>query len=616
MPSSPVYLDLTIVEKSFLKMLIGRNISGTVSQVGGDETVPSFLSKKERKQIDDLLKLYRNPQNQTRITTATVNSLGAILSKIIGPYNKPGDFSSLLLRVKPDCLQLISNIPWELAAIRSIDTAVSPDFSMLLADRPFARTIEGYQSLIPELSDEKLRVHYCISDPSGNLNAADFKNDLDTALKERSAYVNVKLTEGPDVFNPSFDQLLIDIDQCRPDIFIIACHGKSSSGKPEVLFADGWKPVKSLAAAIQNTRNNSLVILIACDLTYANESLPSHSGAVTFIEKGIPSVIAMQSSIMVKCGRILLDSVINYLFSLIRLGEEEGTLLRAMSHARRQIFESLHGSNFTNLDWSFPALFVSSGNEDGLGKMRYWQLGYVSALRILRVKNFNLQLEYFPRPVLEQQLIQLYQSNGFGVCSIGGPPSSGKTRLLNYTGDRYYEFFINGSQNNFRQLLYIDFDQEARTLNKTIELFNVINCKIEAISPSSMGVRLIQKLKLSDKSRPGLNDDNQFIQEMDQKKAIYILDNLDEQQYKNLRPILDLASRDFRDSLIIVPGHTNDFQSLIQINHLTEEETRAYIDPKREGIDGNTVFQQTGGNFALKILTRCSKELQSLAKIA
>jgi hypothetical protein len=597
MPTSPIYLDLNVVEKSLLRLPISTTISGTLSMTDGNGSVDSFLSREERRQISKLLKLYRDPLNQNKLTSATFNALGLILRRLIGSSRKLGDFSSLLLRVKPDYMQFITNIPWELAALSTIDETSSPDFSLLLADRPFARTIEGYNSLIPDQSDAKLRVHYCISDPQGNLQANDFKNDLDTALRERSAYIDVRVTRGPDFFKPLFDSLLIDIDQYSPDIFIIACHGRSSSGIPQVLFNDEWKPVESIAKAIKNTKNNSLVILIACDLTYASESLPSHSGAVTFIEKGIPSVIAIQSSIMVKCGRILLDGVINYLFGLIQSGVEDGTLLRALSYTRRRIFESLYGSSFTNLDWSYPALFVSLGNVNGLGKMRYWQLGYVSALRNIRAKNFILQSDYFPRPNLEQQLIQFFQTDRIGVCSIGGPSGSGKSCLLNYAGDLYYRSILEENRAYLRHLVYIDFNEEERTLSKVIELFNVINSKIEAISPSSIAVKLVQKLRLSSNGSAEIDIVDRVIQEMDQKKAIYIFDNLDQQQYHNLLPILKLAQHDFRDSLIIVPGHTNDFQNMVDINHLSQDETIAYILSLGSGLDSNAAFLQTGGNF-------------------
>lgn len=597
MPSPPVYLDLNVTEKFVLTVRTSRTISGTVSS--GDTTgEESFLSKQERTQIDNLLKLYRSPDNQHRIDAATINALGSLLNKLIGTGQNLEKSSSLILRVKPEQQTLITNIPWELASITPINNGAAPDFSMLLADRSFARTVNGYNSIMPAETNEKLRVHYCISDPVGNLQAPDFKTDLEESIRERSAYIEVTTTASAN-FQPSFNELLSEIDIYKPDILILACHGRSTQGKPEVQFANRWQPLELVANAVQHSNNNSLVVLIACDLTYGSGTLPSHSGAITFISKGIPAVIAMQSSIMVKCGRILLDSVINYMFALIRTGEGDGTLLRAMAYARRRVFDSFRGSQFSNLDWSFPALFVSAGNEDGMGKIRYWQLGFVSALRNIRAKNFTLPTNYFSRPGIEQQFDALYHSNRLGVCSIGGVPGSGKSALLNYTGDLYYKHLVEG-QNGARHLVYIDFDFEAsRTLSNPIELFNIINQRIATICPDHIGVRLVSKLKLSSNSLPGLGDRDRILQEMDDKNVIFIFDNLSQQQYENIKDLLITVNHDFRKSLIIVPGYSNDFASVIVTGNLTKAETDAFIKQKGIGVNEDIVFNYTGGNLAL-----------------
>lgn len=237
MPSSAIYLDINVQEHHFLKIRTSWSMSGKFTSID-NKSYPTLLNRSERKKVNNLLKGYRY-RNQAVVKPDTVNGLGTILRSLIGREHHIEPSQSFLLRAPSQYLQYITNIPWELAALKAVQPGRSPDFSDLLANIPFGRVIQGYMPNVPIKNYDKLRVHYCISDSQGTLNATAFKNDLDKALRQRSAFVerSTTISDPENPFAPTFIQLLNDIELKKPDIIILVCHGSTKSGEPRVNFS-------------------------------------------------------------------------------------------------------------------------------------------------------------------------------------------------------------------------------------------------------------------------------------------------------------------------------------------------------------------------------------------
>ena len=275
---------------------------------------------------------------------------------------------------------LIVNIPWELADSTTVGREpVCPNDT--LAALALARVTRNSSPF--KLRDvTRLRVLYCISQPrkSPSFESEKFSESIHRALEDRVGMLTYQRVEGG--FEPRFDRLLTEISASPPEILIIVCHGQTNKDGSFLLF-DGWKPVSALADSLTRRLDTFLVLLIACDQTYA-EAPSAQSGAQLLSEKGIPFVVAMQSSVSARLAADFLGTTIDSLF-------QGGSIAQAVANGRIQMAPNATAAERI-VDWTFPALFAAANlAQEDFGKILK---GYVPTLEHL-LRRIPAKTAYF-----------------------------------------------------------------------------------------------------------------------------------------------------------------------------------------------------------------------------
>jgi tetratricopeptide (TPR) repeat protein len=603
------------------------SVSGT-PQEQADQCRFEFGDKKSKKDCYAYLKKLRNKPSFNSFDEKLAESLGRIWlsSKVNIPlFEKTlSAGEAILLSVKEENAQALTNIPWEIGHnhINRVSPAAAPLPSNTIASLPFGRVISDLLMEPKKISsDQQLRVLCCISDPdpANPLNGAAFYNDMTKIATKHQWLIDFRFVNGnhnvggqPD-FKPLLKDLLLEIEHFEPHLFILVSHGDSKNGA-KIYFQEEsttrykWEDIHPLARALQQTRCCLSAVLVACDLSFSPEGYAANSGAMNMLKQGIPSVIAMQTKVLVSAGDVFIDSVLAY-FTRGSGNVAPKHFIHAVSFGRRQIANTL-GTPEHNIDWSFPALFFTADGYDQLAKLEEFIDTYAAWLTNLELFSFVMPANYLDRPIPQKQLMVAI-NNSTGLLKVGGDAGTGKSACLKKIClDTYSDVKKFQTQ---RPVIYLDFeDDENETFSIADRFFDVLNNKIKKVTtfnanPAAKDAlfRTIPILKEVTEAEQL----NQFVKWLDVKPRIFILDNLAAAQLEALAVFIDQAKQ-LKNSLLVVtmvPGKTAN----ITIGSLSKEEVKAYCNlfsasgVKEETLElvADSLYEYSGGN--LLVLSEC-----------
>lgn len=525
--------------------------------------------------------------------------LAAALARDVGTNQR----SEILIRGDSASLPLIVNVPWELAdAVPTSPAQPGQNLPLFgtLASLGFSRIIDGTRTRL-NLTDERLRVLYCVSQPpgSGHIGAPSFHKEITEALKEREGKLTYQSVTGGD-FNPTFNHLKVGIEGLRPHILIIACHGQTLGGVPRLLFEE-WHTVSSLAEALSETEKTFMVLLIACDQTKLEEHPAAHSGAVTVLERGILSVVAMQSSVDAMLAREFLGTTLDWFF-------ESGEIALSVAYGRRSMAPTPDAAGDC-VDWSFPALFLTEDAHLHADKFARIINSYFPALdeMLRRIPRPRLYME---RPLEVDEPIQQFLRIGeVGLREVLGGKGAGKTTALLHACRRSLKRAQEMRDTSARPLLYVDFGRYAEKPTTARGLAELLRKQTEEIHSSVAGSSLLEwaAARGADGEGQADNQTRQLLRLIDLNRMILILDNIGEDNNPFWQEFFAQAN-DLNHSLIVRAAETTlgVGASHVRVLPLSRDETREYVQsfaPQRAA-DADAWFDQTAGLLGLLDLLR------------
>jgi len=445
--------------------------------------------------------------------------VGGLLAQDISAHER----SEILIRGDSSTLPLIINIPWELAqAVQTSTTRAhqEPTLAGTLAAFLVARVINNTRAQLSSVR-ERLRVLYCISQPPilDSIQASDFHSALEDALKARSGMLSYQAVIDGN-FAPSFNQLRAGIEHTQPHVLIIACHGQTLDGVPQLCFKE-WHPVSSLANALAQNAKTFLVVLIACDQTHLDETPAAHSGAVTLLEKGILSVVAMQSSVSALLAKEFLGTTLDWFF-------KSGAIALSVAEGRKSMAPTASAADKI-VDWSFPALFLSEDAPQHTDKLTRIIEAYFPTLDEM-LRRIPRPEPYLQRPEFDQALSEFMRVGVAGLREVTGAAYTGKTTVVLNACRKALERAIEKNDTSTRPLLYVDFGRYSETPNNARELMEILRKQTEEIQSTAAGTPLLSWTSpRGADGEPGTHDSTgQLAAFIDLNRMVLILDNLQE----------------------------------------------------------------------------------------
>lgn len=475
--------------------------------------------------------------------------------------------SEILIRGDSSSLPLILNVPWELADAGEMSPRRSVDLMGTLAAFPLARVVTNTPTQLI-MAPERLRVLYCISQPEDQdpIDADEFHGAIKDVLKARSGMLSYDAVINGN-FTPTFNHLKAGIGRTRPHILVIACHGQTVNGVPELCF-EKWHPVSSLAEALAQTAKTFLVLLIACDQTHLDETPSAHSGAVTLLEKGILSVVAMQSSVDALLANEFLGTTLDSFF-------ENGSIPLSVAEGRKIMAPGPADANRI-VDWSFPALFLSEDAPQHIDKLERMVSAYFPTLdemlrRIPRPKG------YLERPEIDEKLLEFLKVGVAGLREVIGAAHNGKTTAILNASRRALEGTIERKDTSTRAVLYVDFGRYTDTPQTARGLMEILRNQTAEIQSSAGGTPLLTwtVARGADGNGATLDSPGQLITLIDQNRMVLILDNLEQLDQAFWMEFFERA-RSLSDSLVITLRETNE-PGDIEIPPFTQDEVAEYV---------------------------------------
>jgi hypothetical protein len=525
--------------------------------------------------------------------------LGAALARDVSTRQR----SEIFIRGDASSLPLLINIPWELAegvTIAAGRASLQTPLIGTLASLLLARVVSSSTTQFNP-TPERLRVLYCISEPPDDtpIQAADFHQAIEATLKERPR-LRYKSVLGGD-FTPRFNELKAGIEEFRPNVLIVACHGQTLEGVPQLRFEE-WHRVSSLADALTEHANTFLVLLIACDQTYLEEHPAAHSGAVTLIEKGILSVVAMQSSVSAILAKEFLGTTLDMFF-------ETGAIALSVAEGRKSMAPTPADANaFT--DWSFPALFLTEDAPQQMDKLATLIEGYIPTLEALLFRIPPPDI-YFQRPQVDQPLHDFFEPGAVGLREVTGGLYAGKTTAVRYAARRALQEAIAMSDTSIRPILYVDFGRYKEMLRTAQGLMEILRKQTEEIQASVAGMPLLEWTTprgADGEGRPG-DSIQQLLRFIDMNKMVLIFDNLQEGD-ETFWPEFCTQAKALNHSLVIRVGETAVTTGAdgLQVLPLSREETIKYVESfaPQQSAQADSWYEKTAGLLGMLDLLRRS----------
>jgi tetratricopeptide (TPR) repeat protein len=402
------------------------------------------------KGFEAYLSKYRTHPQSCAPDQAVQKALHAFLfagSTLDGPAQTLGGDSEVL--ISSDVVPVLTNIPWELAygpPKVALPNENPSCFDSTFASLPVARVWSESSTTFLDKAQERLRILYCVTEPANaKFGAERFLEVIDRVLMERSGMLDRDGVVTPQ-FQTRYDQFEAALKTSRPHIVVIACHGQTKSGSPELLF-EQWIPVPRIAAAIASQRRTFLVVLIACNQVLTENRPAAESGALAIIRAGIPAAVAMQSSVRADLAAEFLGGMLDGLF---RLG-----VARAVAQGRKRMAPDK--SSCRHVEWSFPALFFSSDGQAQTANLSEWLKGYVPALEAM-MRTIPARPDYFPRQEVDARLKTWLDHSEPGLRALEGPRLAGKSTTVRQACREAIKAAVLTSNLGMRPILYLDMD--------------------------------------------------------------------------------------------------------------------------------------------------------------
>lgn len=514
-------------------------------------------------------------------------SLAEFLPALPDVYVKGGKGNSILV-----------NIPWELAnGIAQLDSGDrTRPLLGTLASLPLARLIEGTNSAWQLAEKERLRILYCISQPAGAspINADGFHRALELVLRNRAGMLSYKNVLGAN-FSPSFDQLRGEIVRQAPHIFIMIGHGRTTNGRPEVLFGK-WTPTAALADTLATSQKTFLVLLISCDQAFLDEGPSAHSGALLMLQKGIPAVVAMQSSINAVLAGDFLGTMVDQFL-------QNASLAKSVAAGRIQMAPGKEAKKY--LDWSFPSLFFSEDAPRRLQGFADFIEHYIPSLeQMLR----SIPLEpspFFSREELSGVLAAYLRPDVHGLRYVYGGYGVGKTSLAVRACRDAVREAIERRDSSFRPILYVNLELHPEQLETIHDLMHLFSCTSKEIQIPGPGATLLSWPLPRGADGGGQAKDSlrQLIKLIDENRMVLVIDHFKDLQNKAWVAFLR-ESRSLLKSLVILisdvePGiELSDFE-LLRVPPLNSAETQSFVQTHMPHWDSLEAYSETGGILLL-----------------
>ncbi len=518
--------------------------------------------------------------------------------------------SEIFIKADDDCRDLLLNIPWELTSKSSGKSSHSDLFDQTFASLPLARVIEQKTSKLKLDKKERFHVIYCIYEPKDEpIDAGRFNTSLKRILGEMSGILTFKSVIGMnDSYSPAFSTLIAEIDQVPPHLLIIICHGRTEHGTPQLCFEE-WIDVSMISKALERHGKTLGVLLIACDQVFLDNKLAANSGALAFLQCGIPAVIAMQ-------GKVRVESAVRFIRTLLEYFFKNASISRAVAHGREQMVGK--GATQECLDWSCPALFLTEDAPEKLSILSDYIENYTLLLRAMqRGISRGAPEYYFTRATLEKKLKTFFENGQIGVRLIFGGLGSGKTSLVRYTCCQAIDKAIEDNHTSFRPILYVDFDRHHTWTDSIKDLLDIFKQNSKEILPDDINSDIfIWPQTINSDSKDGTIEI--LVRYIEKNRMVLVFDNLSVEQLESLGTFVEVAKTLRKSLLIIVSDIKSTIISsqvaineayVVEVKKLDENETQDYVNSHLPNHDAASLYIKTGGILLLLNEIRISPSL-------
>ncbi len=508
--------------------------------------------------------------------------------------------SEILIRGNSSSLPLIINIPWELAD--AVQTAAAPRLEPILLNTlaafPLARVVSHTKAHLTSVK-ERLRVLYCISQPPtlDQIHASEFQEALKDAFAARLVSLTYDAVIDGD-FTPNFNQLKAGISRTQPHILVIVSHGQTIKGIPHLHF-EKWQPVSTLADALAQSGKAFLVVVIACDQTHLDEHPSAHSGAVTLLQRGILSVVAMQSSVSASLAKEFLGTTLDWFL-------ETGAIALSVAEGRKSMAPSVSSAEKI-VDWSFPALFLTEDAPQHADKLTRIIAAYLPTLDEM-LRRIPRPEPYLERPKFDDRLTDFLKVEVAGLRQVTGAAYTGKTSIVLNACRRSIQRAVDRNDTATRPVLYVDFGRYSETPNTARELMEILRKQTDEIHSVAAGTPLLTwtSPRGADGEAGMLDPTGQLVAFIDLNRMVLVLDNLEETDDSFWSDFFERV-RNLNRSLVIRVREANVAGGL-EILPFTQEETEEYVRSFASDHVATTAdwFAETGGLPGLLDLLRKS----------
>lgn len=497
-----------------------------------------------------------------------------VLDGPISSLMRPG--SELYLAGDQASLPLLLNIPWELTdGIPSL----TQDKSLMgtLAALPVTRIVQGLTSAT-SFTQERLHVGYCISEPPGvsSIGAESFQKWFSLVLRDRTGMLDYSPVLGTN-FDPRLAQLETQVSERPVHILVVVSHGRTTKGIPELRFEE-WIPVEKIAKVLAAPQKTFLVLVIACDQVFLEYGSSAHSGALSFLNAGIPAVVAMQSRVRADLAATFLGTLLDKLLGGLALAAAVAEGRKSMAPVGSKLVEDI-------VDWSFPALFQTQDGADQIRDLReYFQ--FRPALEAL-LRSIPTVERYFARDPLEAAVTEFLRARSVGLREVVGSSASGRSELIRECSRRSIRTAIEMGDTTFRPILYVDLNRYGgNPIDSAADLIAILSKRVEEVKPTLSGSSLID-LKLprargADGSGLIADPIRQLIELIDQGKFVLILDNVEQTVGAAWVEFVTISNTLLHSVVILGTGTRLGQPRLkaecrVDVSPLTRDETRIFL---------------------------------------
>lgn len=468
---------------------------------------------------------------------------------------EPEKVSCVELSSDPNAVKALTNIPWEMTALRGDVLAGDPQvlLKQVLGCVPMSRIVPCSKKV--GIPDARLRCLYCISNPQAPglspFDADGFRGALKLVFGQFPLLDVRASCVVPDA--PSKAVVLSEIRNFRPHVFVFVGHGDSGERgvKTPAIHFEQWMDISELTDCLISTERTFLATLVCCDLARQNGA---QSGAYALASGGVPSVLAMQGNINAEFARVYLENFLSTVlvsFSL-PLATSSGRLVSTRDSS-------------TALQAFLPTLFSTKHGSTDL--FRKTIAGYRAKTEVLG-KRVPVPSFYLPRPTLEGDLRKALETSG--LVHVTGGLGCGKTTLLEKV---VHTRLLDSSVVPTRPIFYLSCDSQEFS-GRGFPL--VARRAKQMLSPYA--------ILLPEEGELDVEGPEEFCVALDEKRLILVLDNL------SMGPgplssgweLFLAAARTMSKSLLVVADDLPDSEiwkdvPTVAVGPFTTDETESFV---------------------------------------